>query len=151
MAIKACNELRIPLVIVGEGIEMNKLKNISGSTIQFKSNLTDEELVEYYRNCRALIFPGLEDFGLSILEAQFFGKPVIAYKGGGALETIIDKKTGKFFFPQSVSALKSVLKDFNEAEFKSEDCRKNAEKFNTRNFEKQFIKTIKSFYPNINL
>lgn len=105
LAIRACNRLKLPLVIIGTGSEEKKLRKIAGSTIYFLRDLTDEEVIAYYKQCIALIFPGQEDFGLTILEAESIGKPVVAYKSGGAKETIIEGITGEFFTSQTVDSL----------------------------------------------
>ncbi|MDD5600058.1 MAG: glycosyltransferase, partial [Victivallaceae bacterium] len=104
LAIRSCNKLQLPLVVVGTGSEEKRLKSLAGPTIQFKKNLTDEELAWYYQHCTALIMPQEEDFGLSGVEAQSFGKQVIAYAKGGATETVIAGKTGVLFTGQTVDA-----------------------------------------------
>lgn len=109
LAIQACNKLKIPLKVIGTGSQEAYLRSLAGSTIEFLGNLTDEEVVQYYKHCAALLFPGIEDLGLTVLEAQRFGKPVIAYKGGGALETITEGENGEFFFPQTSQALTKKL------------------------------------------
>ncbi len=144
IAIEACNALSLPLVIVGKGSEEKALKEIAGATIQFVGNLTDEELVEYYKNCRALLFPGEEDFGLAAVEAQSFGKPVIAYKKGGVREIIVEGKTGLFFYPQSGIALQMAIRIFSKHRFKKIDCQEQANKFSKENFKKKLLKIIKS-------
>lgn len=145
IAIEACNTLKMPLIIIGSGSEKKKLQQIAGGTITFISNLTDDELVRYYKGCRALLFPGSEDFGLTILEAQSFGKPVIAYRGGGALETIISGKTGEFFYPQSSNALIKILKNFNEHRYNPKDCSEQARKFTKENFTKGFLQELSKY------
>jgi len=142
IAIKAFNKLKLPLKIVGVGSEEKYLKSISGSTIDFLGNLTDKELVEYYKGCRALIFPGIEDFGLTIIEAQSFGKPVIAFRNGGALETIIEGKTGEFFYPQNEEALIKKIKGFKSSKYDPLECIKNAERFSYERFKKEFMDVI---------
>ncbi len=142
IAINACNTLQLPLTIIGVGSEEKKLRNIAGSTITFLGSLTDEELVRYYKGCRALIFPGKEDLGLTVLEAQRFGKPVIAFGSGGALETIVEGKTGEFFPQQNTRSLVEVLKKFDENKYGSKACRENAEKFSYALFKKEFMKCI---------
>ena len=141
IAIEACNKLKVPLKIIGTGSSEHYLKSIAGSTIEFLGNLTDSELVGYYKNCQALLFPGKEDFGLTVLEAQSFGKPVIAFKGGGVLETI-DKKTGIFFSQQNKDALIKALEQFNLLVFNKNDCIQQAEKFSIEKFDREFLKTI---------
>lgn len=148
IAILACNKLKIPLKIIGSGSSELYLKSISGSTIEFLGNLTDTDLVRYYKNCQALIFPGIEDFGLTVLEAQSFGKPVIALKGGGAIETVIEGKTGIFFYPQTTYALIEAFKKFNEMTFNEADCIKQAEKFSKERFKKQFMNEIQKLVQN---
>jgi len=142
LAIEAFNKLKLPLKIIGSGSEESKLKSIAGPTIEFLGYLTDKELVEYYKGCRALVFPGLEDFGLTILEAQSFGKPVIAFRAGGALETIIEGKTGIFFNEPTIESLTTAVKQFNSIIIDPEDCIKQASKFSFENFKKQFMSAI---------
>ena len=142
LAIKAFNKLKLPLKIVGTGSEMRRLRRMAGPTIEFLGYLTDKELVGYYSECRALVFPGLEDFGLTILEAQSFGKPVIAFKAGGALETVIEGKTGLFFDKQNIENLSAAIRRFNKIKIDPKDCVEQASKFSFEMFKKQFMKEI---------
>ncbi|MBI2613613.1 MAG: glycosyltransferase [Candidatus Levybacteria bacterium] len=142
LAIKAFNELKLPLKIIGTGSETGSLKRIAKSNIEFLGNLTDKELVGYYRACRALVFPGIEDFGLTILEAQSFGKPVIAFRAGGSLETIIEGKTGIFFNEPNIESLTKAIKQFNNMKFDPKDCIEQASKFSFEMFKKQFMSAI---------
>jgi len=142
IAISAFNKLKLPLKVIGTGSQRDYLKSISGSTIEFLGNLTDEQMVSYYRGCRALIFPGIEDFGLTILEAQSFGKPVIAFRNGGALETIIEGKTGEFFYPQNEKALIKKIKGFKSSKYDPLECLKNAKRFSYERFKKEFMDVI---------
>jgi glycosyltransferase involved in cell wall biosynthesis len=142
LAIKAFNELRLPLKIIGTGAEKERLRTMAGSTIEFLGNLTDKELVRYYSGCRALVFPGVEDFGLTILEAQSFGKPVVAFRGGGALETIVESKTGIFFDKQTIGSLKAAIKQFEAIVFDPKICLEQANKFNFDKFKENFLKEI---------
>lgn len=151
IVIEACNELNLPLKIVGTGSMENNLKKLAGPTVEFVGSLTDKQLAWYYKNCRALIFPGEEDFGITVVEAQLFGKPVIAYRSGGALETVVQGKTGEFFFPQTARALVKVLKTFNEEKYKNPDCKKQAEKFSFGEFKKNFIKVLKQEFSDIKI
>lgn len=142
LAVSAFNQLKIPLKIVGTGNEMERLKTIAASNIEFLGQLTDQELLSYYQNCRALIFPQQEDFGLVPLEAQACGRPVIAYGAGGALETVVEGKTGTFFKPQKAKALIEKIKSFKEKNYKPQDCRTNAEKFDKIIFKQNFKKLV---------
>ena len=143
IAIEAANKLGLSLKIVGSGRESAKLKAMAGPTIEFLGNLTDGQVKSYYQNCTALIMPSEEDFGLAVLEAQSFGKPVIAFKGGGGLETIIEGKTGVFFFPQKAEALMKILQNFDPSEFSPKDCQEQAAKFGKEKFKKEFRLMIK--------
>jgi glycosyltransferase involved in cell wall biosynthesis len=144
LAIQACNELKAPLIIIGSGREEKKLKSMAGPTIKFLGNVTDTELITYYKQCKALLFPGLEDFGLTVVEAQRFKKPVIAFKGGGALETIIEGKTGLFFEKQDKDSLIKSIKNFEKHSFKGEDCAKQAEKFSLKVFKSEFLRLVQN-------
>lgn len=142
LAIKTFNKLKLPLKIIGTGSETERLKEIAGSTIEFLGYLTDKELVRYYSECCALVFPGFEDFGLTILEAQSFGKPVIAFRRGGALETIIERKTGIFFDEQTVQSLTKSIEQFSKIKFDPKDCTEQADKFGFDRFKESFLSKI---------
>jgi glycosyltransferase involved in cell wall biosynthesis len=138
IAIVACNQLKLPLKIVGTGRDEEVLKKMAGPTIEFLGNVTDDRLSELYQNCQALIFPGREDFGLVMAEAQSFGKPVIAFRGGGALDIVREGITGEFFDQQTPESLKGVLKNFAKTSYNTKLCRENSERFSFDNFEKNF-------------
>jgi glycosyltransferase involved in cell wall biosynthesis len=138
LAIQACNELKLPLKIVGSGGEEERLKAMAGPTIEFVGKVTDEELADYYSNCRALLFPGVEDFGLAVVEAQHFGRPVIAFRAGGALETILAGKTGLFFDAQTKESLMSALQNFDTFNFDKNMLAQQAKKFSLERFKKDF-------------
>ncbi|MGH7204244.1 MAG: glycosyltransferase [Candidatus Levyibacteriota bacterium] len=142
LAIQACNELKLPLKIIGEGSWKKELQKMAGPSIEFLDNVDDKQLKKYYAQCRALIFPAMEDFGLTVVEAQGFGKPVIAYRGGGALETIKEGKTGLFFDKQTKDSLKSALIQFQKMKFDPSVAIKNAQQFDQAHFEKNFLKLV---------
>jgi len=142
IAIQACNELKLPLKIIGEGNWKEELQQMAGPTIEFLGNVEDKILREYYKNCRALLFPAMEDFGLTVVEVQSFGKPVIAFRGGGALETIKEGKTGIFFDRQTKEDLVQALKTFDLMAFDEEVCKKNAQQFNASKFKDTFLKLV---------
>lgn len=144
IAVKAFNDLGLPLIIIGSGGEEKNLKKMAGRNIKFLKNIEDSRLYGYYQNAKALVFPGLEDFGLTMVEAQYFGKPVIAYKGGGALDIIKPGKTGEFFTSLTPKSLKKVLINFNPRLYNYKLCRENANRFSFINFKKQFLKTVKN-------
>lgn len=146
IAVEACNALSLPLKIIGSGSEEAQLQKLAGPTVEFLGNLTDEEVIRYYSSCLGLLFPGHEDLGLSIIEVQKFGRPAIAFRAGGALETIIEGKTGIFFYPQTTRALAQTLKAFwdqnaslTPAQYDKkykEACIRQAEKFSKERFKR---------------
>ena len=109
IAIEACNKLHAPLKIIGSGPELKSLKKIAGPTVEFLGRLPDEEVAAHLAKCQALIFPGEEDFGITPLEAMASGRPVVAYKAGGALETVVQGKTGLLFNEQTADSLAQAL------------------------------------------
>ncbi len=137
LAVKAANKICAPLKIIGTGSELGHLKNMAGPTVEFLGYVSDFDLKYYYMNSRALIFPGVEDFGLTMVEAQSFGKPVIAYRGGGAQEIIIEGKTGVFFDKQTVQSLADKLKNFRASRYNEKDCQRNARRFSFEQFKKK--------------
>lgn len=142
LAIQACNELKLPLKIVGDGSWKKELEAMSGPTVEFLGNISDEQLMDYYSRCTTLIFPGVEDLGLTIIEAQLFGKPVIAFRGGGALETIKEGKTGIFFEQQTKESLVHTLKQFNQLHFDASAAKQQVESFTFKEFKKNFLSLV---------
>src|SRR6202022_5071878 len=117
LAIQACNRLHLPLVIIGGGRDEQRVRHMAGPTIRFLGRLSDTEVLHYYAHCRALILPGEEDFGITPLEAQASGRPVIAFGEGGALASVIDGVTGVFFREQTVASLVATLATFDESRY----------------------------------
>lgn len=143
LAVTACTKLKLPLVVIGEGNELEKLRAIAGETIIFKGKVTDIQLISYYKNCRALLFPGEEDFGITMVEVQLAGKPVIAYKAGGAVEIVQEGKSGIFFSKQTVSSLCKVLINFKDSRYNGNDCKKSGRRFSDRKFKSTLLRLLK--------
>jgi glycosyltransferase involved in cell wall biosynthesis len=138
-AIDAFNEMKLPLIIIGDGIDLNRLKKKAGATIQFHTTrLTDQELAWYYQGSLALIFPGLEDFGIAPLEAQACGKPVIGLSRGGLKETVKDGVTGELYDISHKSALISKVREFYTKKYSVSACRNNALRFSKEKFKLEF-------------
>lgn len=116
LAVRAFSKMSKPLVVVGEGEELERLKEIAGSSIRFVGRATFSDLKNLYSQCRALIFPGEEDFGIVPVEAMASGRPVIAYNRGGALDTVVDGVTGMFFTEQSTDSLIGAIEQFERSE-----------------------------------
>ena len=142
LAINAFNALNQPLVNIGNGKDESRLKNIANKNIKFLSKLTDRQLGNYYMGAKALIFPQNEDFGLVTVEAQSFGVPVIAFRGGGALDTVIDGDTGVFFNEQTIDSLIDAINRFEKMSFERKLIKQNAERFSKEIFKENFLKTI---------
>lgn len=134
IAIEAFNELKLPLKIAGIGPEMRKLKKMAKENIEFIGSVSDDRLAELYAGARSIVFPQEEDFGIVPLEAMACGASVIAYKGGGAVETVIDKKTGLFFNEQNAKSLIKAVKAREGRYFNSDECRAQAAKFGEDSF-----------------
>jgi glycosyltransferase involved in cell wall biosynthesis len=129
LAVQACTELGMPLRIIGDGRDRPRLERMAGPTVQFLGRLPDADLKQQLSHCRAFIFPGEEDFGLAPLEAMASGRPVIAYAGGGALETVADNVTGTFFYEPNVQSLSTVLSAFDASSFDPAAIRRHSERF----------------------
>jgi glycosyltransferase involved in cell wall biosynthesis len=144
LAIQSCNALHLPLVIVGSGRDEQRLKQMAGPTIRFLGRLSDDEVLHYYAHCRALILPGEEDFGIAPLEAQASGRPVIAYGAGGALASVVDGVTGRFFAAQTLESLSSTLAAFNEHEYDPRTIRNHALEFDKPRFHRRMLQFIEA-------
>lgn len=132
------------LIIIGAGSKAEYYNKMAPKNIKFIGRVSDSELVSYYVRAKGFIQPQDEDFGITPVESMAAGTPVIAYKKGGTLETVIDKKTGLFFNPQTVEALVRTIKEFNNMTFKREDLIHQAAKFDTAIFKSEILAYIKS-------
>jgi glycosyltransferase involved in cell wall biosynthesis len=143
LAIEAFSRTGKKLVVAGAGNELGRLKTTAGKNVEFLGRVSDEQLDELYSTCRALIFPGIEDFGMVPVEAQAAGAPVIAFRAGGALETIMENETGIFFDEQSADSLIEAVNRFEKMQFDPLICRQQAKKFSPDNFRIQFLSLLK--------
>jgi glycosyltransferase involved in cell wall biosynthesis len=144
LAIEACNQLGLPLVIIGSGRDLPRLQKLAGPTIRFMGRLSDQEVLHYFTHCRAFLFPGEEDFGITPLEAQAAGRPVIAYGAGGALASIIEGVTGTFFSEQTADSLAEVLTTFDPRHYNPQSIRNHALEFDMPRFRRRILQFIEA-------
>jgi glycosyltransferase involved in cell wall biosynthesis len=143
LAVAACRKLDAPLKIVGVGTEEGRLRKMAeGGRVEFLGWQSDENLRELYRNCEAFLFPADEDFGITAVEAMACGKPVIAYKKGGALETVVDGVTGVFFDAQTPKAMADAMRRAQGIDFDHAAIRAHALKFDGKHFKARFSRFV---------
>jgi len=144
IAIEAFNKMKYNLVIVGDGPDMKRLKKMVRKNIKLAGHKNDSEIVEYYRNCKAFIMPQEEDFGLTPLEAMSFGKPVLALKKGGALETITEGLHGEFFDDPIPEALADGVRRLNKnySTYKKIEILYQAQKFSRDRFKREILNLL---------
>jgi glycosyltransferase involved in cell wall biosynthesis len=130
--------------VIGDGPEHKKLQALAGPSVTFLTTVTDQQMPKYFQNARAFIFPGLDDFGITPVEAMAAGTPVIAYKAGGALDYVVPGKTGEFFEKQTADSLKQALKLFKPERFNPKQIATHAHKFDPKVFGDKLIKLIES-------
>lgn len=145
LIVETFNQIGLPLKIAGTGIMESELQKQAKGNIEFLGYVSDEELKKLYSECEALIFPQIEDFGIIPLEAMASGRPVIALKKGGALDTIVEGKTGVFFDEQTPLHLKKGIAEYqkNKKKFNSEKIREHAKKFDETVFKKELLTYLK--------
>jgi glycosyltransferase involved in cell wall biosynthesis len=141
-AIRAANLLRKPLLVVGDGPNERPLRRLAGPTVQFVGWVDDATLRGLYRSCRALIFPGEEDFGLVPLEAMACGKPVLALSAGGLLETHQGGLTGEFFDQPDSNSLAEAWERFDPGAYDPLAIRRHAEAFSVERFQADFAERV---------
>ena len=137
LAVQAATRLGVPLKIGGKGRDLERLKAMAGPTVEFLGYVPDDRLPELMAKSKAFIFPGLEDFGIAPLQSQATGRPVIAYGGGGALDTVISGVTGEHFLEANVDSLTRAIASFDADSYDSAVIRQHAAKFDKSMFEQQ--------------
>lgn len=144
LAVQAFSRNGRRLLVVGRGPQLKRLQAVAGPNIEFLDSVDDRQLADLYSRCRALIFPGEEDFGIVPVEAQAAGRPVIAYAKGGALETVVPGETGLFFFEQTPEALNAAVKEFERTmgSFDPESVRRHAGQFGKERFKREMAEHL---------
>ncbi len=137
LIVEAFTKLRLPLKIFGDGRDRGRLEQLAGPTIEFLGWVDEETRRDLFARCRGFIFPGEEDFGITPLEAMAAGRPVIAYGAGGALETVIDGVTGRFFHEQSAAALAAAVAAARADRYDQHTIRRHAESYDRTIFLKR--------------
>jgi glycosyltransferase involved in cell wall biosynthesis len=146
LAIEAFNRLGLPLIIAGSGRDAGRLENLAKPNVRFLGRVPDADLPDLMARCKAFIFPGNEDFGITPVEVQASGRPVIAFGAGGALDTVVDGVTGVHFAEQSVDSLAAALERFNTLKFDPAIIRRHAETFSTETFKQRLTAFIEDKY-----
>lgn len=141
LAVQAFTRLGLPLRVIGDGRDRASLEKMAGPSVRFLGRLPDADVKDQLRHCRAFVFPGEEDFGLAPLEAMASGRPVIAYAGGGALETVVSGVTGEFFHEPTVDALAATVETFRPERFDPITIRRHAETFD----RSVFVQRLRAF------
>lgn len=137
LAVRAATQLGLRLKVGGKGRDMERLQAMAGDTVEFLGYVPDEDLPELMAKCKAFLFPGLEDFGITPVQAQSAGRPVIAYAGGGALDTVIPGETGELFDAMSLESLIKVMQNFDANRYNPDVIRQHAQKFDISVFKAQ--------------
>ncbi len=145
LAVQLFNKIGRRLVIIGDGPQRKYLESIAADNIDFLGFKDDETVKEYMQNCRAFIFPGEEDFGITPVEAMACGKPVLAYGKGGCTETVVSGKTGEFFFQATVEDMEDGLARllYNEKFYRPHTIRRHATQFSQEIFEKKIKQVVR--------
>jgi glycosyltransferase involved in cell wall biosynthesis len=143
LAVAACSKLNLPLTVIGKGPEHSRLKQIAGPSVRFLSNVDSiDELAKIIGSSEAFIFPNIDDFGIAAVEALAAGTPVIAFRGGGAMDYIKPGKNGRFFSPQTVNGLIKTLRGFDPGKYTQSDIKKSANGFSRDAFRDKIAKLV---------
>jgi glycosyltransferase involved in cell wall biosynthesis len=137
LAVRAFNQLGLPLLIAGDGRDREALEALAGPTVTFLGHAPDEDLPDLFARCKAYILPGAEDFAITPVKAQAAGRPVIAYGAGGVLDTVIEGETGVFFSEMTPEALAAAVREFDTSAVDPQACVCNAMRFDASVFKKQ--------------
>ena len=146
LAVRAFRELpHERLIVVGSGRARQALEDMAGPNVSFLGWQPGERILELMRSCKAFLFPGLEDFGITPVEAMSTGRPVIAFRGGGALDTVIPGETGEFFDLQTPERLQHTLANFDPHAYEPARCREQAERFSREAFQLRLLESLEEY------
>lgn len=137
LIVEAFNQLGLPVLVVGEGRARAALERLARPNVRFLGRVPDSERKRLLSRCRAFLWPGEEDFGIAPLEANASGRPVIAYAGGGALETVVEGVTGTFFHEPTAAALAAAVQSCDPSRYDPQTMRQHAERFSVASFREQ--------------
>lgn len=143
--VQACTQLNVPLTVIGKGPESDTLKRLAGPTVTIAGFVPDEAIPQCMAEAEAFIFASYDDFGITPIEAMAAGTPIIAYKAGGALDYVVEGKTGLFFAEQTTDAVVAAIKQFMNKKLKNYDTKQAAIAFTPQIFKEkmqQFIDTL---------
>ena len=143
LAVAAFTQLGRRLIVIGTGPALDKLQAGAGPTVEFVGRVSDREVERLVSRCRALIFPGDEDFGMAPVEVAAAGRPTIAFRAGGAIETVVEDVTGLFFDEQTTESLVDAVTRFEQKEWSPHVIRKHAEGFSREVFRARFAKFLR--------
>jgi len=145
LAVEACNQLKIPLIVIGDGPEHKHLEKLADRNVTFLSNVNDSEIVNHFQTALGFIFPtNVEDFGVVAVEAMAAGTPVIAYNKGGPLDYVVPGKTGVFFDKLTVKSLVEALETALAKNFDYDAIAEHADAFSTTAFRENMRSYIDS-------
>lgn len=146
LVVEAFTKMNLPLVVIGGGSQYKEIAAKAGANVQMLGRVDDDVVLDYMERCKAFLFPGEEDFGITPIEAEACGKPVIAYGRGGALETIVEDRTGVFFYEQTMEAVIGAVRRFEGMQFDADVIRTWAERFSEERFRQELHDFIYAEY-----
>jgi glycosyltransferase involved in cell wall biosynthesis len=150
LIVEAFNRLGLPLVVIGSGAGEKQIRALAGANVQVLEHQPESVVVDYMQRCKAFVYAAAEDFGISLVEAQAAGAPVITYGKGGAIETVIPGKTGIFFPEQTVESIMQAVQQFESCttQFDVDDLRQNADRFSPERFHREFSEFVGKKWAN---
>jgi glycosyltransferase involved in cell wall biosynthesis len=143
LAVRACTALGLPLTVIGKGPDAHRLRQLAGPTVRFTGHLGDAEVAHRLARARALIVTATEEFGIAAVEAQASGRPVLALREGGALETVVNGVTGTYFDQPDVASLVAALRRFDADDYTTQACVDSARRFDVSVFRRGMLRTIR--------
>jgi glycosyltransferase involved in cell wall biosynthesis len=147
--IRAFNELKLPLIVIGDGPEMPHLQKLAKDNIKLLGQQPDEMVANLLSRAKAFVYMAVEDFGIAMVEAQAAGCPVIAYKRGGAAEIVRDGETGLLFQDQTSRSLSEAVLQFQKMKLNRKASKENAARFSSKRFREEFLAYMKSVCRNL--